>query len=117
MTTTFELPKGARIWPALPNETLGFDGAQLWGYAYQPAHGPGHMGIAPTSVPETCTYEVYDAHSGARLRTLAGAIDDWAGLSENCKAHALIPTSDGGAIAVSIQDPKDALVVKFATAP
>jgi hypothetical protein len=117
VTGTFDLPTAANIWPTMSNETLGFDGAQLWGYSYRPAHGPPDMGIAPKGEPEKCTYEVYDAHNGTRLRTLADAIDDWAQLSADCAVRALIPTVDGGAVAVSVQGPKDATIAKFPAAP
>ena len=117
VTGTFDLPADAHIWPTVPNETLGFDGAQLWGYSYRPAHGPSDMGIAPRGEPEKCMYEVYDARNGTRLRTLSDAIDDWAQLSEDCAVRALIPTLDGGALAVSVQGPKSATVARFSAAP
>lgn len=117
VTGTFDLPPDANIWPTVPDESLGFDGAQLWGYSYRPAHGPSDMGIAPRGEPEQCTYEVYDAHNGARRRTLANASDDWAQLSADCAVRALLPTMDGGALAVSVQGPKDATIAKFFAAP
>jgi|GEM_PF-2082337 len=117
VTGAFDLPADANIWPTVTDESLGFDGAQLWGYSYRPAHGPSDMGIAPRGEPEKCTYEVYDARNGARLRTLADAIDDWAQLSADCAVRALLPTMDGGAVAVSVRGPKDATVAKFIAAP
>jgi hypothetical protein len=77
------------------------------------------IGLAPAAAshPERCFYEVYDAHSGARLRTLSSASDEWAQISGSCAVRALLPTLDGGALAFSVSNAHEASVVKFSAAP
>jgi hypothetical protein len=59
----------------------------------------------------------FDAATGTRLRTLKNATGEWASLGRGCRTHALIPTSDGGAIAIAIDDLTYATAAKFTAPP
>jgi hypothetical protein len=114
---SFELPDVVDPFPPDPvrgNASVGFDGRQVWFFSYAAPH---HSDVTGTSAGLQCSYDVFDATTGTKLRSLANAAGEWASLSRDCRTHALISTGDGGAIALSIDDAMHATATKFATAP
>jgi hypothetical protein len=113
----FALPGDVDPFPPDPvrgNASVGFDGRQVWFFAYAAPH---HSDVTGASAALQCSYDVFDASTGGKLRSLAKAAGEWASLSRDCRTHALIPTGDGGAIAISVVDGAHATATKFAAAP
>ncbi len=97
--------------------TFGFDGTLAWAYSYGEAH---HNDASPWSAysKDTCSYEVFDAvRGGSPIRTSERLAGEWGALVKACLVRALLPTTDGGALAVVVHDSATAEVVKFATPP
>jgi hypothetical protein len=100
--------------PARGNATVGFDGRQVWFFTYSASH---HSDVTGASAKERCSYDVFDVATGAKQRSLANAADEWASLTRGCRTHALLPTSNGGAIAIAVDDGTRATAAKFASPP
>ncbi|MEP6864161.1 MAG: hypothetical protein ABJE66_26280 [Deltaproteobacteria bacterium] len=117
VANSFKLPVDVEPFPPEPGRgtaAVGFDGRQVWFFTY---FGPHQSDVLGTSSDQKCSYDVFDAATGARLRTLVNATGAWASLSRGCRTHALIPISDGGGIAIAIDDGAHATATKFATPP
>jgi len=114
---SFTLPIDVEPFPPDPvrgTASVGFDGGQVWFFTY---FGPHRSDVLGTSTDQKCSYDVFDAATGALLRTLKNATGEWASLSRSCRTHALIPTSDGGGIAIAVDDRAHATATKFTTPP
>ncbi len=118
----FDLVDGARLRSvALPpfsartaysdKADLGFDGGVIWSYVYVP---PSNGSIVISG--QLCGYDVFDATSGRLLRTLVDASGEWKQLAEGCAVRALLPHPDG-AIAVRVDGPNSATIIKLNDAP
>lgn len=114
LVTGFALPDPGDRTTGGKAMSLGFTGRLLWMYAYSPASRNDFNGWSSS---QRCGYEVYDVTTGKRVRTLADATGEWAKLTKDCKVRALLPTSDGGAIAFAAVDWREALVIKLAAPP
>jgi hypothetical protein len=96
------------------NASVGFDGRQVWFFSFVQPH---HSDVTGASTGLKCSYDVFDAATGTRVRTLADATGQWATLSQGCRTHALLPTTNGGALAFAIDDNMHATVAMFPAPP
>lgn len=114
---SFKLPVDIEPFPLESdrgNASVGFDGHQVWFFAYYAHHQSDVLG---TSTGERCTYDVFDTQTGAKLRTLAGATGQWGALSQSCRTRSLVPMLDGGVLVLAIDDASHATISKFASPP
>ncbi len=118
----FDLATGSRIrsveLPPFSERTaysvqadLGFDGNEIWAYLYAP---PSNGSIFIHK--EICRYDVFDATTGRLMRTLADATGEWKRLTVGCAVRALLPQPDG-VIAVHVDGPSSATIIKLAEPP
>lgn len=94
--------------------TLGFDGGVIWMYFYAP---PPRGDMVLVLSDESCGYDVYDATTGRRLRTLDSATGTWKRMTAECAVRALIAQPDGGVVAVRVDGPTQATITKLDRAP
>ncbi|HLL22392.1 MAG TPA: hypothetical protein VK427_09690 [Kofleriaceae bacterium] len=94
--------------------SLGFDGKVIWMYLYAPPNSGDSVIVVRRRF---CAYDVYDATSGALLRTMKDASGQWRSLAADCRIRALLPRENGRVLAIRVDGPEAGSATMFERAP